>query len=310
MQPDAGDIRIGGRSLATVEPERRGIGMAFQNFALYPHMTAFENIASPLRAHRIGEDEIRRRVEEVAGLLRIGHVLSHQPRALSNGQKQRTALARSLVRGPAVLLLDDPLRNVDAKIRYEMRLELPRLLRGFQSTVIYVTQDYKEAMALGDRIGVLREGRFTQIAAPAALYRRPADIHVARLFGDPPINLIPTRPEAGQDGRLATRICGTALAMPDSHAGLAGRDCVVGIRPEDIMLEDQDRPGTIAVDLDTVTPLNIRQVMLLKAADDTELLSSCPEGLVPLAGRGHQRVWARVDLGRALWFDRASGALM
>jgi len=173
-EPDEGDIRIGDESVVGVGPEARDIGMAFQNFALYPHLPAFENIASPLRARRRPEDEIRSRVHTIAGLLRIDHVLHHLPRALSNGQKQRTALARSLVSGPSVLLLDDPLRNVDAKLRYEMRLELPRVLREFEATAIYVTQDYKEAMALGDRIAVLIDGRFAQVAPPAAIYREPA----------------------------------------------------------------------------------------------------------------------------------------
>ena len=169
VEPDAGDIRIAGRSVVGLGPERRDVGMAFQNFALYPHLTAFENIASPLRARGLGAAAVNRGVQEIAQLLRIDHVLKHMPRELSNGQKQRTSLARSLVRGPGVLLLDDPLRNVDAKLRYEMRLELPRLLRNFGSAVLYVTQDYKEAMALGDRVGVLQGGRFQQVDRPAAI---------------------------------------------------------------------------------------------------------------------------------------------
>ena len=238
--PDAGDVRLDGQSVLAQSPETRDVGMAFQNFALYPHMPAFENIASPLRARRVDEATIRRKVQEVAQLLRIEHVLHHMPRELSNGQKQRTALARSLVRGPAVLLLDDPLRNVDAKLRYEMRLELPRLLKGFGSTVIYVTQDYKEAMALGDRVGVLAGGTFRQVAAPAEIYGAPLSVEIARLFGDPTINLYPCRPE--RDGqRLVAEVLGSRLPLADGLAGAVGRDCLLGVRPEDVEVDDPAR---------------------------------------------------------------------
>ena len=144
---DGGDIRLGGRSVRDVPAAERGVGLAFQNFALYPHMSARENVASALRARKLPEAEVRRRVGEVTALLRIDHVLDRKPGQLSNGQKQRTALARALVSGATLQMLDDPLRNVDAKLRYEMRFELPRLLMTFNATVLYVTQDYREAMA-------------------------------------------------------------------------------------------------------------------------------------------------------------------
>lgn len=307
MRPDKGDIRIDGRSVLHVGPEQRGVAMAFQNFALYPHMNAFENIASPLRARGAKEAEIKKRVEDVAALLRIGHVLSHLPRQLSNGQKQRTSLARSLVHGPSVLMLDDPLRNVDAKVRYEMRLELPRVFRDFESTVIYVTQDYKEAMALGKRVGVLLDGRFQQIDTPAGIYSDPKNTKVANLFGDPPINLFPVRPER-QDGAVRITIGGHPLNVPPERAELAGRDCLLGVRPEDIELHFEPAEGDIRVELDTVMPFNVRTVMLLKTADETELLASCPEDHELDKQRGHRQVWARFKLDNALFFDRASGA--
>ncbi len=169
-QPDEGSILLGGRDVTDQAPETRGVGMAFQNFALFPHMSAFDNVASALTAHNVPRDVIRAKVEKVAALLKIEHVLEHAPRELSNGQKQRTALARALVAEPKILLLDDPLRNVDAKLRYEMRLELPSLLKASGSTVLYVTQDYKEAMALGDRIAVLSDRDFAQVARPAEIY--------------------------------------------------------------------------------------------------------------------------------------------
>src|SRR5262245_36982540 len=160
--PDAGTIRLEGRDVTEAPPETRGVGMAFQNFALFPHMTAFDNIASALTAHHAAAQTIRSKVDAVAKLLKISHVMQHQPRELSNGQKQRTALARALVADPKILLLDDPLRNVDAKLRYEMRLELPSLLRRGAAAVLYVTQDYREAMAIADRIAVLVDLRLAQ----------------------------------------------------------------------------------------------------------------------------------------------------
>ena len=147
-EPTGGAISINGHDVADIAPEHRGIGMAFQNFALFPHMSAWENIATPLRAAGASESAVRAGVAKVAKLLKIDHVLGHAPRELSNGQKQRTALARALAAEPKIPLLDDPLRNVDAKLRFEMRLELPRLLRQTGATVLYVTQDYKEAMAV------------------------------------------------------------------------------------------------------------------------------------------------------------------
>ncbi len=194
LEPRAGGrIAIGGRDVTALGPDRRRIGFAFQNFALYPHMPAAANIASPLRAHGLPAAEVEPRVHAIARLLKIDHVLTHPPRALSNGQKQRTALARALVADPDVLLLDDPLRNVDAKLRYEMRMELPRLLRAAGAACIYVSQDFREAMALADRVAVLIDGRIVQCAGPEVIYDTPASIEVARLFGDPPMNLVACR---------------------------------------------------------------------------------------------------------------------
>ena len=303
---DAGDIKVGGESIVDLAPEARGVGMAFQNFALYPHMTAFENIASPLRAGRAADAETRQRVNKLAELLKIDHVLQHLPRELSNGQKQRTALARSLARAPSVLLLDDPLRNVDAKLRYEMRLELPRLLREFEATALYVTQDYKEAMALGDRIGVLLDGRFSQIERPEAIYRTPANLEIARLFGDPTINLYPCRPSEGPGG-LGVDLFGIRLALDPSLAAAAGRDCILGIRPEHVHVALEGDETAMPVELDAVMPLNIRAVLLLKTPDGQEILASCTEEEAARFPRGHRAVWAHIDMTQALLFEADSG---
>jgi len=190
VEADSGKVQMDDEDVTELEAENRGVGMAFQNFALFPHMNAFDNIASALTAGNNSPETIEKAVNSVASLLKIDHVLHHMPRELSNGQKQRTALARALAGAPPLLLLDDPLRNVDAKLRFEMRLELPVLLNQQGATVVYVTQDYKEAMALGDRIAVLEAGKIMQIGSPEDIYLRPNTIEISRLFGDPVINLI------------------------------------------------------------------------------------------------------------------------
>jgi multiple sugar transport system ATP-binding protein len=286
-EPDAGSIFLEGRDVTEAPPETRGVGIAFQNFALFPHMSAYDNIGSALTAHGASAATIRQKVEQVAHLLKIGHVLSHAPRALSNGQKQRTALARALAADPKIVLLDDPLRNVDAKLRYEMRLELPSLLRASGATVLYVTQDYKEAMAIGDRIAVLVDGRFEQVAAPAAIYRGPVSVGVARLFGDPTINLIPLK-GAGFGGVSADR------------------PALLGLRPEHLTLSDEDGPGAVAVEVVAVTPLNEKTVLLMRTREGQEIFAS--EAGVENEARRPGPAFARFDPKRALLFDEASGA--
>ncbi len=304
LDPDGGDIRIDGKSVINEPPEARNLGMAFQNFALYPHLTAFDNIASPLRALKQTEADVRQGVQRVAELLQIDHVLTHLPKALSNGQKQRTSLARSLVRGPKLLLLDDPLRNVDAKLRYEMRIELPRLLKQTGATVLYVTQDYKEAMALGNRIAVLDDNRFAQIDTPANIYRHPATTKVARLLGDPTINLRRVRPAAVADG-VSVKLFDQTFHLPVKPVGAA--DCMVGIRPEHIKVSMTETEHGQPAELDAVTPLNVRSVLLLKTSDGGELLASCSEAEAARLPRGHKKVWLDLSPEDFLLFDAESG---
>ena len=302
-EPTGGTIAIEGRDMAGVAPEQRGIGMAFQNFALFPHMTAFENIASPLRASG-ANGAVATGVAKVAKLLKIDHVLGHAPRELSNGQKQRTSLARALAASPRLLLLDDPLRNVDAKLRFEMRLELPRLLKQSGAAVLYITQDYKEAMALADRIAVLRDGVFEQIATPEEIYDSPHSLAVARLFGDPAINIAAGR--IGADGASLT-LADARLGIAPALRAHAGRAVTAGIRPEALaIVNGAGRPGEIAAVVEAVTPLNERTVLLLKAPSGWEFLASLPSSgaAIPEAG---SRV--RVEIARAglHFFDQETG---
>jgi multiple sugar transport system ATP-binding protein len=303
--PDTGSIAIDGEDVTDAAPEARGVGMAFQNFALFPHFSTFENIASPLEAREVPDAKLKEQVGAIARMLKIDHVLGHAPRELSNGQKQRTALARALVAQPKVLLLDDPLRNVDAKLRYEMRMELPRLLRTFSAAVIYVTQDYKEAMALGDHIAVLRNGRIEQWAAPGDVYRAPVSVDVARLFGDPTINLLPCRLQMNGTGSIS--LFGRSVPISGAYAHAAGRDLIAGLRPEHVVVTETEAPDAISFDLDAVMPVNVRSVLYLRGPQGEELLATVGEIEAAKFGRGQRKVWVRFAPSDLLLFDAASG---
>ena len=189
-KPTAGDLLIGGEIVNDLPPRARQIAMVFQSYALYPHMTVFNNIAFPLKAQRVDRAERKQKVDWAAGLFGIGHLLERKPRELSGGERQRVALARALVREPAVLLLDEPLSNLDAQLRASARDELQQFQRRIGTTTIYVTHDQVEAMGLGDRIVVMRAGVVRQIGTPAEVYHEPADTFVAHFVGSPPMNLV------------------------------------------------------------------------------------------------------------------------
>ena len=277
MMADSGEIKMDNQIINELHPEERDVSMAFQNFALYPHMKAYENIASPLRAKNknMPENEIHEKVNEIANLLKIGHVLNQFPKELSNGQKQRTSLARSLVDKPSVVLLDDPLRNVDAKIRFEMRLELPKVLKEFNTTVIYITQDFREAMALGDRIAVLYDGKFNDIDSPKNIYQNPSSLTTAKLFGDPTINNFDATIKM-QDGFVEVDVNGKIFNLKRNTKIQDGK-CIVGIRPEDIVLSNDPSENSIEVEFRTKTPLNLRIVFLVRLKNGLELLCSTTE---------------------------------
>lgn len=188
--PTAGDILIGGKVVTGLPPRARGIAMVFQSYALYPHLTIFKNIAFPLKAQKVPEDQIKERVAKAAAMFKIEGFLRRKPRELSGGERQRVALARALVREPNVFLLDEPLSNLDAKLRAAAREELANFQRGVAITTIYVTHDQVEAMGMGDRIAVMNQGTVRQIATPKVIYNDPADTFVAGFLGSPPMNLV------------------------------------------------------------------------------------------------------------------------
>ncbi|MFK7882150.1 ABC transporter ATP-binding protein [Roseobacter sp.] len=306
VEPDAGQIKISGVDVDGVEPEDRNIGMAFQNFALFPHMDAHANIASPLTAQKQDKTAIQTGVQALAKLLKIDHVLSHKPKELSNGQKQRTALARALAGKPKILLLDDPLRNVDAKLRFEMRLELPRLLSDQNATVIYVTQDYKEAMAFGDEIAVINGGVIQQVGTPEQIYLAPGNMDIARLFGDPVINFLDVKLQQDAAGVFAL-ISGKRIDLDMGYSHVVGKDCVLGIRPESVLFVGEDHERAVPVTVDAETPLNEKTVNLCHTARGREIMASRPSGT---DGPAEGDTFVTIDAARALIFDKLTGVLI
>jgi multiple sugar transport system ATP-binding protein len=232
-----GEIRIAGRDMTGVEPYERGVAMAFESYALYPQKTVEQNLASPLRSGRNGTwtpAEATERIKAVTTTLGIDHLLARFPRELSNGQRQRTALGRVLVRPAEVYLLDEPLSHLDAKLRAAMRAELKQLGELSGTTTLYVTHDYQEALALGDRIGVLREGRLVQVGTPAQVWAEPVDTFVARALGQPEMNLL----DAEVDGGVARVGKGFTVGTPAAEGRVR-----VGIRPRDLEVVDGPPPA-------------------------------------------------------------------
>ena len=238
----SGRLRIGGREVSRVRPQERNVAMVFQDYALYPHLTARGNIEFPLRMQGVGRDERGRRVESIAALLDMSALLDRLPRELSGGQRQRVAMGRALVREPAVSLLDEPLSNLDAKLRVQVRAEIKEIQRRTRTTMIYVTHDQVEAMTLGDRVVVLDRGRLQQVAPPRELYARPANAFVAGFIGNPPMNLLPAQLITRDDGTLGLQIGGEMVVLaglgerePRLRA-LVGSSLSAGIRPEALRL--------------------------------------------------------------------------
>ena len=242
-----GVVSIGDRVVNDLLPKERDIAMVFQNYALYPHMNVFDNMAFGLRQRRLPKAEIGRRVNEAARTLGLEETLTKKPRTLSGGQRQRVAMGRAIVREPQAFLMDEPLSNLDAKLRVEMRAEILRLQRDLAATTIYVTHDQTEAMTMGDRVAVMRKGVLQQAAGPQQLYERPANLFVAEFIGSPAMNLVDAELAAEGDGLVARfgahtlRLGRRVLSERPALAGYAGRRVILGVRPED--LEDAALAG-------------------------------------------------------------------
>ena len=231
-----GEIDIGGRIVNQIEPAQRDIAMVFQNYALYPHMSVYNNMAYGLRNRGMREPEIDTRVQEAARILELGAMLDRKPRQLSGGQRQRVAMGRAIVRQPKVFLFDEPLSNLDAKLRIAMRVEIRKLQRRLQTTSIYVTHDQLEAMTLADILVVMNGGRVEQIGNPLDIYLKPATTFVASFIGAPPMNLMPLRSD-----EIKMQLSGDSRATSEA--------AILGVRPEDFMISSDPIAGGIALDL-------------------------------------------------------------
>ena len=239
----SGELWIGDKMVNDVEPKDRDIAMVFQNYALYPHMSVYDNMAFGLKLRKVPKAEIDKLVHEAAKILDIEHLLDRKPKALSGGQRQRVAMGRAIVRNPKVFLMDEPLSNLDAKLRVQMRIEISKLHQRLQATIIYVTHDQTEAMTLGTRIVVLKDGVIQQVDTPQNLYDKPANKFVAGFIGSPQMNLIDAN-VSKEGGTVYVNFCGNKIALPEAKGkileqkGYVGKDVIFGIRPEDIHDEE------------------------------------------------------------------------
>ena len=235
--PTSGRILIAGRDVTDASPKERDVAMVFQHYSLYPHMSVYDNIAFGVQSRRLKRAEVDRRVREMATILEVEHLLKKKPRALSGGQQQRVAMGRALVREPKAFLMDEPLSNLDARMRVQMRAEIARIQREIGVTTLYVTHDQNEAMTMGDRVAVLRDGVLQQVASPQRLYRGPANLFVAGFIGSPPMNLAEATVEEAGDG-LFVRFSGHRISVDRADGSAlrsyAWRQVVVGVRPEDV----------------------------------------------------------------------------
>jgi multiple sugar transport system ATP-binding protein len=284
----SGTLAIGERVVNDVPPRDRDIAMVFQNYALYPHMTVAQNLAFGLALRKTARAEIDRRVHEAAKMLNLDGVLAQKPAQLSGGQRQRVALGRALVRKPAVFLLDEPLSNLDAKLRLGMRVEIAKLHRELGTTMIYVTHDQIEAMTLGRRIVVMKDGEIQQIDTPMRLYEKPANVFVAGFVGSPAMNFFRGRLVVDDGARL--ELASTSLPLPKSALDAAvlqyvGRELIVGLRPEDFVLEAGEAATACALDarLEVVEPVG-NEIFLNLRCDDKPIVVRVPPQELPETG--------------------------
>ena len=299
----SGEISIGGRVVNEVLPKDRDIAMVFQNYALYPHMTVRENLAFGLKLRKVPRDEIERRIAEAAAVLGIEPYLDRRPKALSGGQRQRVAVGRAIVRNPAVFLFDEPLSNLDAKMRTQMRVEIKRLHARLGATMIYVTHDQTEAMTMGDRIVVMEGGRIRQAGAPLEVYGHPADRFVAGFIGTPPMNFLEGRVERGAGGAPAFRFGAAILPLPDAWrdrvAPLSDGPATLGVRPEAVAPAADGAAGAaIDAEVDVVEPMGA-ETYVYAAAEGASFIARVPSGAPVRAGT---RARFLLDLSRASLF--------
>ena len=309
-EADSGDIEIGGEIVNQMRPRDRDVAMVFQDYALYPHMTVFGNISLSLRARRMPKREIEERVRRVAGMLGVSPLLERYPRQLSGGQRQRVAIGRAMVRNPRVFLFDEPLSNLDAQLRDEMRGEIKRLHQEVATTMIYVTHDQVEAMTLADRIVLLRDGVIEQQGAPLDLFERPATLFVAGFLGSPRMNFVKGKLEriAGS-ARVKLGHGGPILVLPegrDSEAG-EGADVILGFRPEHVRRATGDPVAEgharVELEVELVQPTGSRSYATFRLAGQPAIAELQTQDV----SRAGERIQVDINLRRAVLFDARSG---
>lgn len=266
-KPTSGDLRRDQQSIVHLPPERRGAAMAFENYALYSHLSVAENLAFPLQAAGIGKSEIQRRVKQIAGVLGIPHVLDRRPGFLSGGQRQRVALGRAIIRPADIYLLDEPIGHLDAKLRHRMRAELKALAVEMKATIVFTTTSSKEALALGDRVAILNAGRLEQVGTPAELYDRPANTFVASFVGDPPMSFLSVTARPGDQGAALysedAQMIGTATARAVGRKGLK-----VGIRSNAIRLVEAQTAGALIGRVEVIEHLGHSNIAVIRTGND------------------------------------------
>ena len=302
-----GELYIGDNLVNDVPPKDRDIAMVFQNYALYPHMTVYKNMAFGLMLRKTPKDEIDQRVHEAAGVLGIEHLLDRKPKALSGGERQRVALGRAMVRNPAVFLLDEPLSNLDAKLRASMRTELIRLHKRLETTFVYVTHDQTEAMTMGDRIVVMKDGFIQQVDTPQKLFDSPLNIFVAGFIGSPQMNFMEGVLDKDAKGYYFA-VNGDKHYFPDSKVNdemkaSAGKAVILGVRPEDIHDDDialaNEDNSVIEAEIEVRELMGSEIYLYLKYGDD-QLMARVPTSAIPKTGA---RLKVVLDMNKAHLFD-------
>ncbi len=294
-----GEVRIAGKRVNEVEPKDRNIAMVFQNYALYPHMSVYDNMAYGLKIRKLAKDDIEKRVQRAAKILELGQYLQRKPRELSGGQRQRVAMGRAIVREPAAFLFDEPLSNLDAKLRVQMRLEIQKLHRELRTTSVYVTHDQVEAMTLANRMIVINAGVVEQIGAPLEVYDEPASLFVAGFIGSPSMNFMPGR----RSGDGVDVGGGIVIPMPAEARAKAGEQVTVGVRPEHFVTGSGGEGPTFKLHVDTVESLGADS--LLHAGFNGTLL------VVRIEGHSTPKADSAIEVsilpGKAYFFDTATG---
>ncbi|GAB4413855.1 MAG: sugar ABC transporter ATP-binding protein [Anaerolineae bacterium] len=303
---DSGRIMIGDRDVTYLPPKDRNISMVFQSYAIFPHMRVFDNIAFGLKMRRVPKDEIKRRVQSAAELLHIENFLDRYPSQMSGGQRQRVAVARAIAVHAEVLLMDEPLSNLDALLRLEMRAELKRLLAEIKATTIYVTHDQIEALSMGDRIAVMRDGKILQFDSPTKVYDMPADRFVAGFIGTPPMNFLEGQVRR-ENGEVRVYIGDYALKpvaeMTETLSRYDGKMIVAGIRAENMEALSQPAEDALKVTVLVVEPLGSQNLLTIRIGSDIIKVSTHPDfRAVP-----DQPIWIRFPSDKIRWIDRDSG---